>query len=517
MKGLPIGVQSFAFMREPNALYVDKTQYVYQLVTNQSKYYFLSRPRRFGKSLLLSTLKAFFLGRQDLFEGLWIADKVEKWEKYPVLHFDMSNLDTYDQTLYKSLVEELTYKAKDFGLTLQSDVPKTMFKELIQKLHEKTGKPIVILVDEYDKPIHDFLDNIEQAEKNRQTLRNFYGVIKSMGEYIRFCFLTGVSRFSKMSVFSELNHLRDITLEEDFAGMLGYTQEELEANFTEHLEAVAKRRDTTLEELMPIVKQWYNGYSWDGQTFVYNPFSIMNFCVDKSFYNYWFDTGTPTFLTKLLHKNFEYDFDELKVEQFGLSSTSIEQLDWKALLFQTGYVTIKKINYQSERSQYILAYPNTEVRDALLQYLLMEFNRNQQLSDVMPRTYKLIEALETYDIEEFIRIFNTLFASIPYEIFIADKEAYYHAIVFISLQIVGLNVQAEVSQAKGRADAVIHLDNDIYILEFKLDESAEIALQQIKDKGYATPYLQAGKNIYLLGLNMTSKDKKITSFAQEKM
>lgn len=517
MKGLPIGTQTFEDIRSPNALYVDKTQYVHKLVTDEARYYFLSRPRRFGKSLLLSTLEAFFEGRKELFEGLWIADKVENWEKHPILYFDLSGLDYQEQTLQQALKENLQFKAKKQGITLEGKIPKTMFTEFIEKLYEKTGKKVVILIDEYDKPIHDFLDKIPQAEKNRNTLKNFYGVIKSMGKYIRFCMLTGVSRFSKMSIFSELNHLRDITLEEDYAAMLGYTQEELEDYFTEHLQAVAERRETTLDELMPIVKKWYNGYSWDGKTFVYNPFSFMNFCVAKSFYNYWFDTGTPTFLTKLLHKNFEYNFENLVVEQFSLSSSSIDHIDWKALLFQTGYITIKSKRVVGEEDEYNLAYPNKEVKHALLQYLLMEYNQNYQLSDIMQRAKHLINTLQNHDIEEFVSTFNIIFASIPYQIFIADKESYYHAIVFLALQLMGLNVQAEISQAKGRVDTIIFLENSIYILEFKLDESAEIALQQIKDKGYATPYLQAGKEIYLLGLNMTSKDKKITSFVHEKM
>jgi Predicted AAA-ATPase len=374
MKDLPIGVQAFAFMRGKNTLYVDKTYYVHQLVTSEARYYFLSRPRRFGKSLLLSTLKAFFQGRQDLFEGLWIADKVSLWEEYPVLVFDFSLLDYQEQSLQQALVEDLISQAGDFDITLQGKAPKTMFKELIKKLKQKTGKNVVILVDEYDKPIHDFLEKPTLAEKNRQTLKNFYGIIKGMGENIRFCFLTGVSRFSRMSIFSDLNHLVDITLAENYAAMLGYTQDEVEAYFSEHLQAVAERREITIDELIPIVKKWYNGYSWDGTSFVYNPFSFMCFCKAKSFYNYWFETGTPTFLTKLLHKNFEYDFDELEVEQFGLSSTSIVDIDWKALLFQTGYITIKKITLLNERPQYILAYPNVEVRDALLQYLLMQYN-----------------------------------------------------------------------------------------------------------------------------------------------
>ncbi len=514
MKVLPIGVQSFERIRRKDTLYVDKTKFVHKLVT-ESDCYFLSRPRRFGKSLLLSTLKAFFQGRKDLFEGLWIADKITDWETYPILFFDMSLLDCHDQTLHYSLMEDLTSKAEDLGVVIQGKNPKVLFKDLIKKVKEKKGKNVVILIDEYDKPIHDFLDKMSQAEKNRKALKNFYGVIKAMGEHIRFCFLTGVSRFSKMSVFSDLNHLKDITLEEDFAGMLGYTEEELEHYFKFHLEEVAKRREITIEELMPKVKKWYNGYTWDNQTYVYNPFSFMSFCSAKSFYNYWFDTGTPTFLTKLLHQNFEYDFDSLEVEQFGLSSTSIENIDWKALLFQTGYITIKNIRYQDDLPIYTLAYPNKEVRDALLQYLFMEYSRNYQLSDVKPRAYKLTNALREGNMEEFVEIFNVIFASIPYQIFIENKESYYHSLVFITLQLMGIDIRAEVSQAKGRADAVIFFEHAIYILEFKLNESAESAIKQIKDNGYATPYLQAGKEIHLLGLNMTAKDKKITSVLHE--
>ena len=337
------------------------------------------------------------------------------------------------------------------------------------------------------------------------------------GKYIHFCFITGVSRFSKMSVFSELNHLIDISLDSQFAGMLGYTQEELMHYFTQHLQVVAHRRKTNLETLIPVVKKWYNGYSWDGETFVYNPFSFMNFCREASFYNYWFDTGTPTFLTKLLHKDFQYNFDQVEVPQFGLSSTSIEHIDNKALLFQAGYLTIKAIKILNEKSQYVLEYPNIEVKDALFQYMYMEFSSDYQLSNLMPKMYALTDCLKNRNITEFVRLFNTLFANIPHQIFIAHLEAYYHAIVYIALQLIGIDIRAEVSQSQGRADAIIFLDNLIYILEFKLDESAAIAVQQIKDKQYAAPYTALGCQIYLLGLNMTSADRKITNVLCELM
>ena len=512
MNNLPIGIQSFENIRARNGIYVDKTEYIYKLISETSSYFFLSRPRRFGKSLLLSKLSNLFRGNKQLFEGTWIYDKIS-FEPHPVLHFDMSVLDYKDQSLQTALTFELNQKAEDWGITLKGKSPKTMFKELIIQLSKQNK--VIVLIDEYDKPIHDYLDNLKQAEANRKALANFYGVIKGVDAHLRFCIFTGVSRFSRMSIFSELNHLRDITLDSDYAGMLGYTHPELLHYFSDYLNEVAKKYNSTLEKILPHVKEWYNGCSWDGKIFVYNPFSMLMFLANKVFYNYWFETGIPTFLTKLLHQNFKYNLEPFEVQQFSLASTSISQIDETSLLFQTGYLTIKQIRRDGLRQVYQLAYPNTEVKDAFLQYMFMEFNHNQQLSGVMTKIDRLINALENHEIEDFVEVFNTIFASIPYQIFIANQEAYYHSVVYLTLQLVGIQIVAEVSQAKGRADAIIHLKNSIYILEFKLNQNAQIALQQIKDNGYANPYLQQGKEVRLLGLNMTANKKAFTDFVSE--
>ena len=341
MKKLPIGLQDFARLREEDYLYVDKTELLYQLATG-GVYYFLSRPRRFGKSLLVSTLAELFQGNQALFEGLWIHDRWDWSKTYPVLDFRFNKSSYKISGLETFLYEELADRAKTYGIILEKSSYPAQLEELIIGLSRQHGQ-VVVLIDEYDKPILDYLHDVEQAKAHREVLKNFYSVLKPLDPHLRFVLLTGVSKFSRVSIFSELNNLLDLTIYSDYATLLGYTQEELEHYFAERIDQLAPQFGGRAD-LLNQIKQWYNGYSWDAKHFVYNPFSILNFFAKKSFENFWFETGTPTFLIKLLNRERQYDLEDVQARPLVFSSFELERIQPLALLFQTGYVTIKAVD-----------------------------------------------------------------------------------------------------------------------------------------------------------------------------
>ena len=508
MKKLPIGLQDFGELRRNGFLYVDKTELIHQLAT-EGKYYFLSRPRRFGKSLLVSTLAELFRGHQTLFEGLWIHDHWDWGQTHPVLDFRFNNASYKISGLEAFLKNELYYQAEAFQITLREAPYPNQFRELITKLSQQHGR-VVVLIDEYDKPILDYLDDIEQAKANREVLKNFFSVLKLLDPHLRFVLLTGVSKFSRVSIFSELNNLKDLTLHWQYSALLGYTQDELEHYFADRINQFAPDFGGR-EALLAQIKQWYNGYTWDAEHYLYNPFSILSFFDQGRFQNFWFETGTPTFLVKLLERERQYDLTEIRVDEAVFSNFELDRIDPNALLFQTGYVTIASAD---EKPIYTLSYPNREVRDSLLRYLLAEYTQSYA-SEVPVRAQQMKQALQQEDLAGFVQALNSLFASIPYQIFIADKEAYYQSVTFLALSLVGTFVQVEVSQAKGRPDAVVHTPNVIYVLEFKLDNSAKTALEQIKERGYAQPYVGGGKIVRAVGLNFNAKQKALDQWQQE--
>ncbi len=362
MKKLPIGIQDFRKLREGGFLYIDKTESIYQLSAH-SGYYFLSRPRRFGKSLLVSTMRELFLGSKELFEGLWIEDKWDWERRHPVLHIPFSSLGYKSLGLERALQELLDEVIETYDLEVNEEALEKKFREVLESLSKKENE-VVLLIDEYDKPIIDYLGNkIEQAKTNQQILKNFYSVIKDSDPHLRLVFITGVSKFSKVSIFSDLNNLEDLTLSDYLtAGMMGYTQEELEYYFKDYIPPTAEALNFSEEELLLKVKEWYNGYSWDGKNFVYNPFSILNFFKKRAFHNFWFHTATPSFLIKLLKEKPYYQFDNLEVGEAAFESFELDNIDVVALLFQTGYLTIKSVD---EFHIYTLGYPNREVRQSM--------------------------------------------------------------------------------------------------------------------------------------------------------
>ncbi len=512
MQKLPVGIQSFSELRRGGYLYVDKTRQVYELAVG-GKYYFLSRPRRFGKSLLVSTFKELFEGNKELFEGLWIEEHWD-WEKTnPVLHIPFSSLGYKDLGLERALHRHLDKIIEAKGFDVEEESLSQKFEELLKAFAQTEGR-VVLLIDEYDKPIIDYLgEEIAQAKENQQVLKTFYSVIKDSDSYIRMLFITGVSKFSRVSIFSDLNNLNDITMSPRHSTLLGYTQSELEHFFSEYLPFFAEENGMSMEQALSAIKGWYNGYSWDGKKFVYNPFSVLLLFYNGTFSNYWFKTATPTFLVNLIRKEVYYDFDGVKAGDAVFDSFEIEHIDIITLLFQTGYLTIKK--YDARRELYTLGYPNREVKKSMLEYLVHAFS-NTSATQVRAYALDVADALQEENLEKVRDVFNILLYSLPYQLH-QQAENFYHAIVHLFFKYMGLDVQSEVSTARGRADAIVEFDDKVYCFEFKLDRSAREALEQLKSRGYADKYRNTGRKIILIGVNFSSEKREVDEFAVEEV
>ncbi|PKQ64616.1 ATP-binding protein [Raineya orbicola] len=503
---LPTGQQEFSEIRQTRRIYVDKTDFIYRLITHSSYFFFLSRPRRFGKSLLINTLKELFAGRKELFQKLYIYDKID-WIPYPIIHIDCSKLGFRELGLKYALENRLQEIANEYQIQLYENALGLLFAELIRKLYEKTHLKVVILVDEYDKPITDVLEQGDknQAHENREVLRMFYSIVKGSSAYIRFMFLTGITRFTKVSLFSDLNNLVDITFHKDFHNMLGYTQNEIHHYFTPHLQFIAKETSKNIDDLWKEIKFWYNGYSWNGKDKLYNPFSVLCYLDAREARNFWFESGTPKMLINLLRKEWLYDLRNLKASMSLISNFDIDNLNPETLLFQTGYLTIDSID---EFGDFVLNYPNYEVELSMTQYLIGSYSFQMRHAST---ANQIAAAIRKNDLELLKETINILFADIPAEIFIANKEAYYHSVLYLALKLAGFHIQAEIRTSKGRIDAVLAYENRIYLFEFKLDQNASIALEQIRNKDYFKKYLHTDKELYLVGINFSSVKKEIES------
>jgi len=511
MKKLPLGVQTFSEIIKDGYLYVDKTQQIAELI--QSKYVFLSRPRRFGKSLLVSTLSEIFSGNQALFQGLYIYDKI-KWQSHPIIHIDFSVIDFSTETdLREGLLDLLDDINVDYQLGVKKRGFKAYFKKIIQALSAKKGK-VVVLIDEYDKPIVDHIDEIKKATKNRKILKDFFGVLKYSDAFLRFVFFTGVSKFSRVSIFSELNNLRDITFSKQFATLLGYTQDELESYFGQHIQSLCFELSLKKAYLLAQIKAWYNGYSWNAKDKMYNPFSILNLFTEQRFSNYWFASGTPSFLMKLIKKTQQdvATFENQKVSELIFDSYNIETLDVFVLLFQTGYLTITKIEIGEDLlPEYTLNYPNLEVKNAFITYLFESFTEND-LGKIQPAAKILRRHLQAGNLDGFMNIIRALFAKIPYPLHI-EEEAYYHSLFYMILVLMGVEIDLEVLTDKGRIDGVLAFPEKIYLIEFKygkagskIDSLVKKALKQIKDKKYGERFLNDERPRVYLGVGFAGKE-----------
>ena len=496
----PIGIQSFREIRKGGYVYVDKTWHIYDLAS-QGKYFFLSRPRRFGKSLLLSTLYELYSGQEELFRGLWIHEHWD-WQAAPrpVIWLKFSSFGYKHSSLKEAIENGLREEAHRLGLDVTGAGRSThIFSWLIEKAHEAYGQKVVILIDEYDKPIIDYLDDIEQAEANRDTLKWLYSILKDADPYIEFLFLTGVSAFSKVSIFSDLNNLSNITLSPKGYTLLGITQEELDTVFEGPMQAHDRDK----------VREWYNGYSWGGEERLYNPFSILRFLESGQYQNYWFETGTPTFLVKEMRKNRFYNMSGFQTAVNDLVNFDYTRLNPISVLFQTGYLTIS--HYDSELLIYTLDYPNREVRSSLEQLLMSEY-MGYPPQGALPRVANILQALRRRDLKSVFEIINAAFAEIPYEHWQKENEHFYHALIHLTFSLLGAYTRSEVHTSRGRCDALVETADYVYAFEFKLDRPVAEALQQIQEKGYLAGYADSPKEKIGVGVSFSTEQKGVADW-----
>ena len=514
LQRLPIGIQGFEKIREEGFLYVDKTRQVYDL-THTNQYYFLSRPRRFGKSLLLSTIRHYYEGRRDLFEGLYIATVEKEWKKHPVLYIDL-NTEQYDTP--EALVNKLNtiislFESKWGNDPTEQSLP-TRFEGIIRRAHEKTGLRTVILVDEYDKPMLQAIGNTDLQDAYRATLKGFYGALKSMDEHIQFAMLTGVTKFGKVSVFSDLNNLKDISMDRRYYDICGITEEELLANFPTHIDRLAEANKLTRDECVERLRQRYDGYHFEETTpGVYNPFSVLNTFDRQKFGSYWFETGTPSYLAYLLRTH-NYNLEQMATCQTSakvLNNVDANSTNPIPVIYQSGYLTIK--GYDERFQTYALGFPNQEVEEGFVDYLMPYYTPISE-NDTAFNIQRFVQDVEAGRTEQFLERLRSLFADTPYEL-VKDLENHYQNVIWIVAKLMGFYVQAEYRTSRGRIDLVLKAPDYCYVMEFKLDGTAEEALAQIKDRNYTLPFQLDGQKIIRIGLNFSKEHRNIERYVVE--
>ncbi|MBF5060152.1 AAA family ATPase [Candidatus Neptunochlamydia vexilliferae] len=512
MKNLPIGIQSITDIIQENYVYVDKTSFAHKLVTT-GKHYFISRPRRFGKSLFINTLKEILKGNKELFKDFNIYSIDYKWNNHPIIHFDFTQILTDNPTrLEESLQRTLQTIAEEHKVTIDIPSAKEGLSNLVKELYKK-GK-VVVLIDEYDKPIIDHLKSVEIAEGNRTLLGDFFGALKGLDDSLKLTFTTGISKFSQVSLFSGFNNLQDLTILPEYATLFGYTEEEILRCFPEHIKRI--KNNQTEEKVLEEMKNWYNGYQFSQENFkVYNPFSTLNFLATGVPQSFWYNTGTPSFLIELI-KNMPkptFQLSGIKSRSSELLNISgLKQISLKALMWQTGYLSFK--DYDFERELYTLDFPNREVRRAFFDSLIEMFAQISS-SDVSLQALECREDLAECQLESFFKRINVYFARIPYHLFKHACEGFYHSIFLILLEGMGIKTRAEDPTNIGRIDLAFEIDHTIYIMEFKLDKDAESAFEQADLKGYKSKYSNQEKNIVVVGINFDSKSHNISEWKAE--
>ena len=504
----PIGIQSFEKIRKDGYFYVDKTNLVYKLA-NSGQYYFLSRPRRFGKSLLLSTMEAYFQGRKELFEGLEIAALERDWTEHPVLHFDFGGKSYSSQDAVDDILNlHLSALEHRYGIAPQSDAPDSRFKDIIDKAYAKTGRRVVILIDEYDKPIIDNIGRPELRERFRETLQGFYSVMKSKDAFIRFGFLTGVTKIGKMSVFSGLNNLRDISMDSEYADICGVSERDLTGYFSESVLELARLNGLSEEDCYRKLALMYDGYHFSEDSGgIYNPFSLLNTFASMKFREYWFETGTPSFLVEVMRRT-SYDITRLSDQEADtslLSDIDSAFLNPVPLLYQSGYLTIR--GYDPDFQIYHLGFPNLEVRHGFLNYL-MRFYAPVENDTPMTLISRMTRDVRAGRPEDLMTRLDALFARTSYQIQ-ADCEKDFQYAMYIILELMGEYVEVERSTSDGRIDALVQTGDFIYIIEVKTDSSPEEALAQIQEKGYARPFADDPRRLFRIGVNFSTSSRRI--------
>lgn len=516
----PIGVQNFEKIRKEGYVYVDKTALIYQLVKTGS-HYFLSRPRRFGKSLLLSTLEAYFLGKKELFSGLAMEHLEKEWIHYPVLHLDLNARNYEDEdALTAELNKHLEIWEHKYNSPYNDRALEERFYHVIRLATQQTGKPVVILVDEYDKPLLQSIGNADLQESFRNTLKSFYGVLKTMDASIKFGMLTGVTKFGKVSVFSDLNNLNDISMSPRYVGLCGVCEKELTSNFDEDIRQLAMMQKMGYEECLSELRERYDGYHFTYETEgIYNPFSLLCTFFNMRFGSYWFATGTPSYLVGLL-KHHQYDLERMAQEETDadtLEGTDMMDSDPIPVIYQSGYLTIK--DYDPEFSLYRLGFPNREVEEGFVRYLL-PYYAHVSATQTPFEISRFVREVKSGDYEAFFRRLQSFFSDTPYEVIAGqhpdrDTELHYQNVLFIVFRLIGFHTKVEYHTSVGRIDLVLQTDQYIYVMEFKLNGSAEEALQQIKDKRYDLPFASDERKVIKIGINFSSATRNIDRWVVE--
>ena len=510
----PIGIQNFEGLRKDGYAYVDKTALMYQLI-DQGKYYFLSRPRRFGKSLLLSTLRAYFEGKRELFDGLAIAEIEKEWKKYPILYLDL-NVDKFAsaQALEDYLNQAVTVWEREYGLdTVERTIP-LRFMGVIKRAAQQTGRRVVILIDEYDKPLIQNIDNPAVQDEMRSTLKAFYGVLKTMDEFIQFAFLTGVTKFGKVSVFSDLNHLNDLSLDLRYADICGVSETELHRYFDSGVEELAQAYGITKEACYDRLRTNYDGYHFHPKSEgIYNPFSLLTTLSKKEFGDYWFETGTPTLLVRQLQKT-GYNLEHITQEEVTtdvLNSIDVMNENPLPLIYQSGYLTIK--DYDEVFDVYTLGFPNREVETGFIKFLVPYYLPRPTASGVFS-VRNFVREIQGGQAEAFTRRLQALFADGNYQV-VGNEEVYFQNTLYVLFKLLGFYVEVERHTTDGRMDILMQTPQYIYIIELKVDQTALIALQQIEDKQYAAPFALDDRKLYKIGINFNTVTRRIDDWAIE--
>ena len=508
----PVGIQTFSEIREKNYLYVDKTQYIADFMAKGMKYVFLSRPRRFGKSLFASTLQAYFEGRKELFEGLAIAEYEKEWVKHPVLHFDLSGAKHLDaDALKRYLADMLEDQERMYGYKSEKIDPNIRLKDLVHLAYEQTGQKAVVIIDEYDAPLLDVVHEKENLQELRRIMQNFYSPLKMLDPYLKFTFLTGITKFSQLSIFSELNNLDNISMYDQYSAICGISKTELTTMMKPDVECLGQALGRTYEECMEQLRVYYDGYHFSKNSEdVFNPFSLIKALNSQDIASFWFGSGTPTYIVNILKK---YHVNVMDIEPNSISvddfDVSPEQMTTALpLLYQSGYLTIKKYNPMLQR--YKLGYPNREVRIGMLKNLAPNYLAPIQM-DTNSLVGDFVEKLYDEDIEGALQRLRAYLASISNRLSNKNERDFQTAFYLI-FNLMGAYIKVEEDSAVGRADAVLHFPDAVYVFELKFDGSAEDAIKQIDDKGYLIPYSAEGKQLYKIGVNYDSEQRTISDW-----
>lgn len=506
----PIGIQDFEKLRTNGYSYVDKSRFVYKLAT-EGEYYFLSRPRRFGKSLFLSTLEAYFQGKKELFEGLAIYDLETEWKKYPIFHIDLNTANFREKdSLYTVLNDYLTTWESKYGTRESEATLALRFKGVIARAAEKEGCGVVILIDEYDKPILQTLRDPELQAEHRAQLKAFYSVLKTQDRYIKFAFLTGVTKFGKVSVFSDLNNLMDISMDHRYISICGMTEKELLTNFKEGIGELAEANGDTEEATIAKLKARYDGYHFEENTIgIYNPFSVLNTLSRLRYKDYWFETGTPTFLVDLLkmHNYRLPDMTKERVSDDVINSVDSLSTNPIPVIYQSGYLTIK--GYDERFKKYLLGFPNKEVEEGFLNFLLPLYTSAGNNSPFLVDEF--VQDVESGNPERFMQRMKAFFADTSYQV-VGNAELYFQNAMYLVFKIMGFYTQVERPTSDGRIDAIIQTPNYIYVIECKLDRTADEAIKQIENNGYAEPFLMDKRKLYKIGVSFSSETRGVAEY-----